>query len=176
MEHLKLSTLIAADQIQKRVKEIAQKITQDYKGRDLVAVGVLKGSFLFYADLIREIELDLMCDFCGTSSYGDGSTSSGEVRLTMDLQTSIKGKDVLLVEDIVDTGLTMNFLKKHLASKGPRSITTAALLFKPTALKEDCPIDHVGFEVGNDFVVGYGLDYQGYFRQLPYVARVENMN
>jgi hypoxanthine phosphoribosyltransferase len=126
--------------------------------------------------LIRELELDLVCDFLSTSSYGDGSTSSGEVRLTMDLQGSIKGKDVLLVEDIVDTGLTMNFLKKHLASKSPRSITTASLLFKPEALKEECKIDHVGFEVGNDFVVGYGLDYQGYFRQLPYVARVENMN
>ncbi len=176
MEHLKLSTLIAEDQIQKRIKEIAAKITKDYAGKELVAVGVLKGSFLFYADLIRAIELDLVCDFCGASSYGDGTSSSGEVRLTMDLQTSIKGKDVLLIEDIVDTGLTMNFLKKHLQSKEPKSITTASLLLKPAALKEDCPIDHVGFEVGNDFVVGYGLDYQGYFRQLPYVARVENMN
>lgn len=176
MEHLKLSSLIAEDQIKKRVKEIGQAITKDGSGKDFVAVGVLKGSFLFYADLIREIDQDLICDFCGTSSYGDTMSSSGEVRLTLDLQTSIKGKDVLLIEDIVDTGLTMNFLKKHLASKGPKSITTISFLFKPSALKEECSIDHVGFEVANEFVVGYGLDYQGYFRQLPYVARVENMN
>lgn len=176
MNDLKISPLIAEDQIQKRVKEIASAITQDFKGRNMVAVGVLKGSFLFYADLIREIELDLICDFCGTSSYGNDSKSSGEVKLTMDLQTSIKDKDVLLIEDIVDTGLTMNFLKRHLESKKPNSITTASFLFKPTALKEECHIDHVGFEVGSDFVVGYGLDYQGYFRQLPYLARVENIN
>src|SRR5690606_9004494 len=101
---------------------------------------------------------------------------SGEVRLTMDLQTPIHGKDLLIIEDIVDTGLTMNFLRKHFQNKGPRSITTAALLLKPAALKEECPVDHVGFEIANDFVVGYGLDFQGYFRHLPYIARVENMN
>ena len=176
MEHIKLSPLITEDQIQKRVSEIASQLTKQFKGKNLVAVGVLKGSFLFYADLIRELGIDLTCDFCGTSSYGDSSSSSGEVKITLDLQTSVKGKDVLLIEDIVDTGLTMNFLKKHIQSKGAKSITTAALLFKPEALKEKCEIDHVGFKVGNDFVVGYGLDYQGYFRQLPYVARVENMN
>lgn len=176
MEHIKLSPLIAEDQIQKRVSEIASKLSKQFQGKELVAVGVLKGSFLFYADLIRAMDIDLFCDFCGTSSYGDSASSSGEVKITLDLQTSVKGKHVLLIEDIVDTGLTMNFLKKHLESKGAKSITTAALLFKPDSLKEKCPIDHVGFEVGNDFVVGYGLDYQGYFRQLPYVARVENMN
>ncbi|NCN42706.1 hypoxanthine phosphoribosyltransferase [bacterium] len=176
MEHLKISPLIAQEQIQKRVKEIAKEITNNAKGKSLVAIGVLKGSFLFYADLIREIELDMICDFCGASSYGDDTKSSGEVRLTMDLQNSIHGKDVLLIEDIVDTGLTMNFLKKHLSSKKPASITTASFLLKPASLKEECSIDHVGFEVENDFVVGYGLDYQGHFRQLPYVARVENMN
>jgi hypoxanthine phosphoribosyltransferase len=180
LENLKLSSLISEEQIKKRLSVLGTEITKKFQAKKddapVVAVGVLKGSFLFYADLIRAIDLDLICDFCGTSSYGDSASSSGEVRLTMDLQTAVKGKDVLIIEDIVDTGLTMNFLKKHLASKGPRSVTTAAFLFKPGALKEECPIDYVGFEVGNEFVVGYGLDYQGYFRQLPYVARVENMN
>lgn len=176
MEHLKLSTLFNEEQIQKRVKEIAQKIMQSGKDKDWVAIGVLKGSFLFYADLIRELDMDMACDFCGASSYGNTMASSGEVRLTMDVQHPIHGKDILIIEDIVDTGLTLNFLKKHFASKKPRSITTAALLLKPDALKEDCKVDHVGFEVGNEFVVGYGLDYQGHFRHLPYIARVENMN
>jgi len=172
---MKLSKLISEEDIQARTLEIGAKLTQDFKDKDLVVLGVLKGSFMFFSDLVRAIDLDLKCDFLGVSSYV-GAKSSGECKLTLDVGMSIKDKHVLLVEDIVDTGLTMNFLKKHLKQRQPASLTTASLLFKPEALKEECSLDHVGFEIGNDFVVGYGLDYQGMYRNLPYVAQVQNLN
>jgi hypoxanthine phosphoribosyltransferase len=176
MDHVRLSPLISEQEIKTRVKSIGEAITDKHRGKELVVVCVLKGSFMFYADLIRAIDLDLHCDFCGVSSYTDGTQSSGEVRLTLDLSRSIKDRHVVLVEDIVDTGLTMNFLKRHLQTHKPKSLMTAALLFKPDALKETCTVDHVGFNIPNDFVVGYGLDYQGYFRNLPYIAQVSNIN
>jgi len=172
---MKLSKLISEDDIKARTLEIGKKLTRDFQEKDLVVLGVLKGSFMFFSDLVRAIDLDLKCDFLGVSSYM-GAKSSGECRLTLDVGMSLKDKHVLLIEDIVDTGLTMNFLKKHLNQRQPASVTTATLLFKPDALKEDCPIDHVGFEISNDFVVGYGLDYQGMYRNLPYVAQVQNLN
>ena len=175
VESMKLSKLISEDDIKARTLEIGKKLTRDFQEKDLVVLGVLKGSFMFFSDLVRAIDLDLKCDFLGVSSYM-GAKSSGECRLTLDVGMSLKDKHVLLIEDIVDTGLTMNFLKKHLNQRQPASVTTATLLFKPDALKEDCPIDHVGFEISNDFVVGYGLDYQGMYRNLPYVAQVQNLN
>lgn len=176
MGPLKLSTLFSEKQIQKRVKEIGASLTDKLKGQDVVAICVLKGSVLFYADLIREIETDLVCEFFGVSSYYDSHQSSGEVKLTLDLNTPIEGKSVILVEDIVDTGLTMNYLQKNLKAREPKSITTVALLSKPDAMKVKCHLDYVGFEIPNDFVVGYGLDYQGLYRNLPYIAQVQNLN
>lgn len=176
MQKLKLASLISEDQLKKRVKEIARELEVKLKGKDIVAICVLKGSYMFYADLIREMELDLQCEFLGVSSYHGGTQSSGEVKFTLDLGCSIQGKDILLIEDIVDTGLTMNFLISNLKTRNPKSITTATLLFKPDALKVPCELDYVGFKIGNEFVVGYGLDYQGSYRNLPYVARVDNLN
>lgn len=175
MEHINLSTLISEAKIQKRVQELGEQIKERLAGKDVVAVGVLKGSIMFYADLLRALDMDIQCEFYGCSSYGNDTKSSGEVKLTLDLANSIKDKHVLLIEDIVDSGLTMNYLKTTLGARKPATITTASLLLKPEALKEECEVDYVGFEIGNEFVVGYGLDYQGYFRNLPYVATV-NMN
>lgn len=175
MEHLRLSPLISEEEIQERVRKIGAQITDKFRGKDLVMVGVLKGSFMFFADLIRAIDTDLSCDFCGVSSYS-GASSSGEVKVNLDLSRSIRDRHVVIVEDIVDTGLTMNFLRRHLANHKPKTLTTCALLMKPDALKEKCDVDLVGFKIPNDFVVGYGLDYQGYFRNLSYIAQVSNIN
>jgi hypoxanthine phosphoribosyltransferase len=172
---LALSTLIEEAKIQNRVEEIGAELTKKFKGEGVVAVCVLKGSFVFFSDLIREIDLDITCDFLAVSSY-NGMQSSGEVKLNLDLNQSIEGKNVILVEDIVDTGLTMNYLKEQLQSRKPKSLTTVSLLFKPKALKIDCKLDYSGFEIGNEFVVGYGLDYQGYYRNLPYIAIVNSLN
>jgi hypoxanthine phosphoribosyltransferase len=176
MDSLRLSPLINESQIQKRILEIAKNLDKEFKGQELVVVCVLKGSFMYYADLIRALNLDVKCEFYGLSSYGDSTKSSGQVRLTLDINSSIEGKNVLVVEDIVDTGLTMKYLMTNLESRKPKKILTTALLFKPDALKEKVKIDYVGFEIGNEFVVGYGLDFQGYYRNLPYIATVQNMN
>lgn len=172
--NLKLSTYISEEQIQTKVKEMGAALTKKYQGQDLIAVCVLKGSFMFYSDLIRALQTDVKCEFFGVSSYHGNTTSSGEVKVTLDLGHPIEGKDVILIEDIVDTGLTMNYLKTNLLSRKPKSLTTIALLEKPDALKVPCEIDMVGFKIPNDFVVGYGLDYQGYYRNLPYIAQVQN--
>jgi len=176
MNLMKLAKLIGEKELQERINKIGKSLTDQFKGQDVWAVCVLKGSFMFYADLIREIDTEVFCEFIGVSSYQDSMSSSGEVKITMDVSAPLKGKHVLLIEDIVDTGLTMNFLKSHLKARNPKSITTAALLLKPGALKVECPLDHVGFEIANDFVVGYGLDYQGMYRNLPYIAQVQSMN
>ena len=176
MDQFRISPLITEEEIKERVRKIGAAITDKFRGQDLIMVGVLKGSFMFYADLIRSIETDLSCDFCAVASYHDGMHSSGEVKITMDLSRSIRDRNVIIVEDIVDTGLTMNFLKRQLGSHKPQRLITAALLMKPDALKEKCDVDWVGFKIPNDFVVGYGLDYQGYYRNLPYIAQVRDIN
>ena len=175
MENLKMSPLISEEQLKKRIKEMGAAISKDYAGQTILAVGVLKGSFMFYSDLIRELDLDVICDFCQLSSY-NSMQSSGEVRLNMDLGHSVRGQNVLIIEDIVDTGLSMHFLTNYLKSREPRSIKVASLLLKPDALKIECEIDYVGFKIANDFVVGYGLDYQNNFRNLPYIAQVQSIN
>jgi hypoxanthine phosphoribosyltransferase len=176
MDHVRLSSLINESKIKQRVQEIGAALSDQLKGKDVVMVGVLKGSFMFYADLIRTMTIELSCDFIGLSSYQNSTASSGEVKVTLDLTRSIRQKHVVVVEDIVDTGLTMNFLRRHLSAHKPASITTVSLLLKPEALKEKCEVEHVGFKIPNDFVVGYGLDYQGYFRNLPYIAQVSSIN
>ncbi len=176
MVNLKLSTYISEDQIQAKVKELGAALSKKFKGQEVIAVCVLKGSFVFYSDLIRNIESDITCEFFGVSSYHGGTTSSGEVKVTLDLANPVEGKHVVLVEDIVDTGLTMNYLKTAILSRKPKSLTTVTLLEKPDALKVPCELDFVGFKIPNDFVVGYGLDYQGFYRNLPYIAQVQNFN
>lgn len=173
MTHLQIKPYITEQQLQKKVAEIGEAITKKFNGQEVVAVCVLKGSFVFYSDLIRHIHTDIACEFFGVSSY-HGSTSSGEVKVTLDLTHPIEGKHVLLVEDIVDTGITMNYLKNSINARKPASLTTIALLEKPEALKVPCKLDYVGFQITNEFVVGYGLDYEGYYRNLPYIGQVQN--
>ena len=160
--------------IQKKVKEMGEALSKKFKNKEVVAVCVLKGSFMFYSDLIRNIDTDVQCEFFGVSSYHGNTSSSGEVKVTLDLANPVEGKHIILVEDIVDTGLTMNYLKSAIMSRKPKSLTTVALLEKPDALKVPCELDFVGFKIPNDFVVGYGLDYQGFYRNLPYIAQVQN--
>lgn len=176
MYPLKLSKLISEDEIQKKVKEIAASLTNEFKGEEVVAICILKGSYMFYSDLIRELELDVICEFFGVSSYHGGTQSSGEVKVTLDITHPLEGKNVLLVEDIVDSGLTMSYLQRVLKARGPKTLKTVSLLKKPAALKEDVMLDYVGFEIENQFVVGYGLDYQELYRNLPYIAQAENVN
>jgi hypoxanthine phosphoribosyltransferase len=174
MSFMELSPYITEEKIQSKVKEMGAVLTQKLQGKSVVAVCVLKGSFMFYSDLIRNIDADVTCDFFGVSSYHGGTTSSGEVRTTLDLSTRLEGRHVLLVEDIVDTGLSMNYLINAIKSRKPASLTTVSLLEKPDAIKVPCELDVVGFKIPNDFVVGYGLDYQGMYRNLPYIAQVQN--
>lgn len=178
MMGINIATLINDTSLQKRVSEIGLALTDRFKNdkAPLVLVSVLKGSFVFYSDLIRHIQLDFGCEFLGVSSYHHGTKSSGEVKMTLDLATPIEGKNIVLVEDIVDTGLTMQYLQNYMKSRNPKSVTTVTLLHKPEATQVKCTIDHVGFTIGNEFVVGYGLDYQGYFRNLPYIGLISNLN
>ena len=165
----RIDVLIPEADLRERVQVLGRDITRDYAGRSLVVVGVLKGSFIFLADLVRAIDLPLVVDFVGISSY-QGTTSSGVVKITSDLSRPIEGKDVLLVEDIVDTGLTMRYLLDNLATRGPSRLKVCALLEKPARAKVPIPIDYRGFVVGDEFVVGYGLDWDGRMRNLPYVG------
>lgn len=176
MQHpLSIAPYLSTEKIQARVHEMAQEINKKYQGQELLAICVLKGSFMFYSDLIRSLDGNVQCEFLAVSSY-NGMSSSGEVKVTLDLARPIEGKNVLIVEDIVDTGLTMNFLKSLFLARQPKSLSTAVLLHKPEALKVPCDLDYVGFKIPNDFVVGYGLDYQGYYRNLPYIAQVQSLN
>jgi hypoxanthine phosphoribosyltransferase len=157
-----------------KVKELGRAITEDHRGHELVVVPVLKGSFVFAADLVRAIDLPLSIDFLGCRSYGDGTESSGVVQITYDLTKPVEGKDVVLVEDIVDTGLTMHYLIENLATRKPRSLKLCSLLHKPARAKVKIPIDYLGFTIEDVFVVGYGLDYAEKYRNLPYIGVVEN--
>ena len=166
--------LISAEEIRRRTGELAREISEDYAGRDLVMVGVLKGAFVFLADLARRVRVPLEMDFVAVSSYGSDTESSGVVRIIKDLDLDIAGKDVLLVEDIVDTGLTLKYLVGLLKERGPASVEICALLNKPEARKVDLEVKYSGFDVPPLFVVGYGLDYAERFRQLPYVGVLED--
>ncbi len=169
----KISTLISQEELQKRIKELAKEIERDYAGRDLLIIAVLKGSFMFLADLIRELNHSVAVDFMGTSSYGASTQSSGEVRITKDLEQSVSGRHVLLVEDIVDTGLTLRYLVDTLRARQPASLKVCTLLDKPARRRVRIGLDYYGFIIPNAFVVGYGLDYQEMYRGLPYVGVIE---
>ena len=165
-----LKPFISARRLQARVRALGRSIRADYRGRDLILVGILKGSFIFMADLARAISLPLTCDFMRVSSYGSGTTSSGRVRMEFDLSQPIRGKNVLLVEDIVDTGWTLDHVVGELRKKKPASLKLAALLHKPSRTRVQVPIDYLGFTIPDRFVVGYGLDFDGRYRNLPHVA------
>ncbi|MBS2029479.1 MAG: hypoxanthine phosphoribosyltransferase [Deltaproteobacteria bacterium] len=156
--------------LQARLRELGAEITRDYKGQNLVVVGVLKGSVLFFSDLVRQIDLPLSIDFLGLSSYGSGTESSGVVRITSDLSRPIEGAHVLVVEDIVDTGLTMQFLLENLKTRKPASVKICTLLEKPSRAKVKIPIGYKGFVIPDEFVVGYGLDFDEKFRNLPFIG------
>ncbi|MCB9072894.1 MAG: hypoxanthine phosphoribosyltransferase [Bdellovibrionaceae bacterium] len=176
MVPLKLSTMISEQQIKERVKTLGKQITEEFKGEDIVAICTLKGSYMFYSDLIREIDLNVVCEFFGVSSYHGKTESSGEVKVTLDVTHPLEGKNVLLVEDIVDSGLTMAYLKTCLLARKPKKLKTVSLLVKPAAMKSDVSLDYHGFTIDNEFVVGYGLDYQELYRNLPYIAKADNLN
>lgn len=170
-----LEVLFAEEQIETRLTELGEQITRDYAGRDLVLVGVLKGSCVFLADLMREIDLALTIDFMSVSSYKDGEKSSGDVEILKDLSNPIRDKDVLIVEDIVDTGLTLTRLVEILGSRGAASIKIATFLDKPEPrIKKELVVDYTGFVIPNKFVVGYGLDAAGRYRNLPFIAIVKD--
>ena len=165
----KVEVLIPEADLRARVQALGEQITRDYQGRPLVVVGVLKGSFIFLADLVRSIDLPVLVDFIGVSSY-QGTTTTGAVKITSDLTRPIDGKDVLLVEDIVDPGLSMRYLLDNLAVRRPASLKVCALLEKPARARVKVPIDYRGFVIGDEFVVGYGLDWDGRMRNLPFVG------
>ncbi len=167
-----MKPLIDAATIAQRVADLGRAITRDYFGKELVMVSVLKGSYVFAADLARHIDLDVAIDFLGVRSYGDQQESSGVVQITTDLSCSIEGRHVILVEDIVDTGLTVSYLHDNLATRQPASLKIASLLHKPARTRVPVNIDYLGFTVGDVFIVGYGLDYAQKFRNLPYLAVV----
>lgn len=170
-----LSVLYSADDIKARIAELGAQITADYRGHDLVLVGVLKGSCVFMADLMRAIDLPMTIDFMSVSSYKDGTVSTGDVEILKDLSNPIRGKDVLVVEDIVDTGLTLTRLLEILGSRGARSIKLASFLDKPEPrIKTELTVDYKGFVIPNEFVVGYGLDAAGRYRNLPFIGIVKN--
>lgn len=167
-----VEVLLSAEEIAGRVDALGAAITHDYRGKDLVVVGVLKGSFVFFADLVRRIDLPVSVDFLEVSSYGEGTESSGVVRLTADLTHPIEGRHVLLVEDIVDTGLTMRYLLDNLWTRHPSSVAVCALLEKPTRMKVEIPVAYKGFSIADEFVVGYGLDHGQKYRNLPFLGVV----
>ncbi len=169
-----MKTLISSDQIQQRIAEMGHDISQDYRDRNPVLVGVLRGSFVFLADLIRAITIPLEVDFISVESYGSQKNSSGVVRLLQDLNTNIKGRDVILVEDIVDSGITLSYLIDNLKTRGPASLVICALLDKKERRqKEPGILKYVGFTIPDKFVIGYGLDHAQQYRNLPYVSWVE---
>jgi hypoxanthine phosphoribosyltransferase len=167
------ATLISAAEIQAKITELAGIIDADYAGRELLLVGVLKGACMVMADLARAITLPVQLDFMAVSSYGSGTRSSGVVRILKDLDRDITGKDVVVVEDIIDSGLTLSWLLRNLSSRGPASVEVLALLRKPDAAKVDVPVRYMGFDIPNEFVVGYGLDYAERYRNLPYVGTLK---
>jgi hypoxanthine phosphoribosyltransferase len=166
------AVVVPADQIADKIAELAKLIDADYADREPLLVGVLKGAAMFMSDLARALERPSTMEFMAVSSYGSSTTSSGVVRILKDLDRDIAGQHVLIVEDIIDSGLTLSWLLRNLASRNPASIEVVALLRKPDAIKVDVPVKYVGFDIPNEFVVGYGLDYAERYRNLPYIGRL----
>ena len=170
MDSIAQEVLITREQLAQRVRELGQQITKDYEGEPVLLVGILRGSVPFMADLMREIDLDVTIDFMSVSSYGGSTKTSGVVRIIKDLETPIEGRNVIIVEDIIDTGLTLHYLKGYLGGRNPKSLRICTILDKPSRRKIDIKGDYVGFEVDDKFIVGYGLDFNQRYRQLPYIS------
>jgi hypoxanthine phosphoribosyltransferase len=170
MERIFGRPIVTQEEMRARIKELGKQIANDYAGKDLVLVGILKGAYAFYADLARAIRIPMRVDFLLVTSYGSQSKTSGKVKVITELTEDIKGRDVLLVEDIVDSGLTVEYLIKTLGKQKPKSIKVCTLLSKPERRTIDVPLEYVGFKIPNQYVVGYGLDYQQKYRNLPYLA------
>jgi hypoxanthine phosphoribosyltransferase len=162
--------LVPAEDLKRRVLELAAEVSRDYLGKDLVLIGVLKGAVFFLSDLMRQLDVPCEVDFMAVASYGSATKSSGVVRILKDLDAVIEGRDVLIVEDIVDSGLTLQYLLRNLRGRNPRSLEVCALLIKPERRKVDLQTRYVGFEIPNRFAIGYGLDHAERYRNLPYVA------
>jgi hypoxanthine phosphoribosyltransferase len=169
-----LAVLFSAEQIQARIKELGHEITRDYAGRNPLLIGVLKGACFFLSDLLRAIDTRLSIEFMAISSYGSSTRTSGEVRIMKDLDVPIEGRHILVVEDIVDTGLTLSYLLANLASRGAASVKLAALLDKYERRQKEVRIDYLGFQIPDEFVVGYGLDFAERYRNLPFIAVLKN--
>ena len=163
-------TLVGAEDLTRRVKELADQISHDYADKDLLLIGVLKGAVFFVSDLMRHLDIPVEVDFMAVASYGSATRSSGVVRILKDLDAAIEGRDVLIVEDIVDSGLTLQYLLRNLAGRNPRSLEVCALLIKPERREVDLHTRYVGFEIPDKFAIGYGLDHAERYRNLPYVA------
>ncbi|GIW53972.1 MAG: hypoxanthine phosphoribosyltransferase [Nitrospiraceae bacterium] len=175
MERIFGRPIVTQEEMRTRIRELGRQITADYAGKDLILVGVLKGAYAFYADLARAIRIPMRVDFIVVTSYDSKARTTGKVKMVSDLTEDIKGRDVLLVEDIVDSGLTVQYLVKTLAKRKPRSIKVCTLLSKPERRKVDAQVDYVGFKIPNKYVVGYGLDYQQKYRNLPYLAVLDTV-
>jgi hypoxanthine phosphoribosyltransferase len=165
---------ITEEQIRTRVHELAARINKDYEGKIPIFIGILNGSFIFFADLVREVTVDCEVDFFKLSSYGDAKISSGQVRMLKELNCQVTGRDIIIVEDIIDSGLSIDFIKKIITRENPSSLRIASLLFKRKVAKIDFPIDYVGFEIPPDFVIGYGLDYAQKVRNLRSIYRLDS--
>jgi hypoxanthine phosphoribosyltransferase len=164
--------LLTEQQLRQRVGELAHQISADYAGKQLLVVGVLKGAWVFMADLVRRLTIPVRCDFVKLSSYGDGTTTSGKVQLHLDVSAAVKEQDVLILDDIIDTGMCSEWLLDHLRAKEPSSIRFCALLDKPARRIAPVPVDYVGFTIPDCFVVGYGIDWKEKYRELPYIAEI----
>lgn len=164
--------LINEEEIEEKVYELAKNIEKDYKGEEVIFVGILKGACVFISDIIRKIDLDIRLDFMAVSSYGMSTQSSGVVKILKDLDSDIEDKNVVVVEDIIDTGLTLSYLRENLMARNPKSLKICTLLDKPERRKCDIPVDYAGFKIPDKFIVGYGIDYGEKFRNLPYIGVV----
>lgn len=164
------TVLYSQEEIWERAKKIAKQISKDYADEEVILIGTLKGAILWMSDIMKNLSIDTKIDFIVASSYGSGTTSTGIVKITKDIETNIYEKNILIIEDVVDTGTTLKFLKKHFADMKPKSIKICTLLDKPTGRKVDLEADYIGFTVGDLFIVGYGLDYDQKYRNLPYIS------
>ncbi len=169
----KIKVLINEEKINNRIEELAMQIEQDYKNKEIVMVCILKGAAYFAVDLSKKIKNNIIMEFMKVSSYGNAKESSGNIEFALDISESVKGKDIIIVEDIIDTGNTLNYLTDYLKKKEPNSIKICVLLDKKSRRKIDVPVDYVGFEIEDKFVLGYGLDYEGGYRNIPYIGYVE---
>lgn len=173
MENIIKKTLVSEEEIISKVKELGKQITEDYQGKDLLLVGILKGAVIFMSELAKNIDLPIEMDFMAVSSYGKSSKSTGEVRIIKDLDFSVENKNLLIIEDIIDTGYTLSYLIDNLRKRGAKSVKVCTLLDKPDRRKADIYVDYLGFVVPDEFIVGYGLDYAEQYRNLPYVAALK---